>query len=188
MKYPLILYILSILIAGAALIPGSPFGPETLYWGLLAATAAFVLLVRGAFREDTGNTLPVVIVDGSNVMYWHNNTPDLASVKHVVQELRNKGMLPIIGFDANAGYLTQKRYLGPAHLARQLGVSKAQVFVAPRGTPADPLILKRAKSMKARVVTNDRFRDWEDTYPFLRARGFLVEGQIANGAVRLTLV
>ena len=86
---------------------------------------------------------------------------------------------------ANVGYKIGDRYLGPYPLSQMLGISVRQVFVAPKGTPADPLILDDAKILAARVITNDRFRDWTDSYPQIKETGFLVHGQMRDDVVEL---
>lgn len=194
MRMPLFLFAMSCALGMVACVPGSPLGVGTFHAAILAATAAFVLVLWASFQDE-----PVarkgkgkagkcqVVVDGSNVMYWVGGKPNLDTVKTVVRDLKQQGLAPVVWFDANAGYLTKDRYLGPAPLARHIGLPAKHVFVAPRGTPADPLILRSARSLKARVVTNDRFRDWADMHPYLNAPGFLVRGQVARGEVQLVL-
>lgn len=145
---------------------------------------ALIWVIAGVFapRRDW------ILVDGSNVLYWRNDTPDLATVRLVVRELLRRDLTPVVWFDANAGYLVAGRYFGPGALARQLGIPAAQVFVAPKGTPADPLILEGAQALSARVVTNDRYRDWADTFPALGLPEVLVRGQIRDGKAILTPV
>ncbi|MXQ09119.1 hypothetical protein GQ651_14825 [Alphaproteobacteria bacterium GH1-50] len=150
-------------------------------FGLSALT---VWALFRAFRRSKKNW---IVVDGSNVLYWHNETPDLHSVKQVVDILRGEGFEPLLWFDANAGYLIGDRYMGPAILAKKLEMPTASVFVAPKGTPADPLLLEHAVKLKARVVTNDRYRDWEETFPQIRMQGFLVRGYISAHDIGLEL-
>jgi hypothetical protein len=128
-----------------------------------------------------------IVVDGSNVMYWADETPSLDTVRKVVTALRAEGFQPVVWFDANAGYLTMGRYLGPDLLSGQIGVARRQVFVAEKGVPADPLILRGAERLGARVVTNDRYRDWVERFPQVQEPGFLVRGRIRDGAVLLRL-
>lgn len=196
MKTPLILFSLSLAVVVAVFIPGSPLDEFALYGGLLSLAAAFFLLLIAAVRDESSSHIrPVrpsrsarpVLVDGSNVMHWAGGKPDLETVKLVVQDLMRQGFAPTVWFDANAGYLTQGRYLGPRELARPIGLPHDCINLAPRGTPADPLILQRAQKLRARVVTNDQFRDWSETYPYLTTPGVLVPGQIARGLVSLTL-
>ena len=149
---------------------------------LLCAAAALFILLRG---KRAGQKW--IVVDGSNVMHWYRETPDIQSVRHVLGALKSEGFVPVVWFDANAGYLIADRYLGPGHLARILDLPRRQVLVAPKGTPADPLLLHGAKELGARVVTNDRFRDWVDEYPQIREKGFLVRGRMGEDDFELEL-
>jgi hypothetical protein len=87
--------------------------------------------------------------------------------------------------NANAGHLTLGRWAGPERLARKLGLPPAQVHVVGKGTQADPAIIAGAEALGARIVTNDRYRDWQEADDTLRLEGILVPGGVAGGAVRL---
>jgi len=199
MKTPLILFSISVAVVVAVLVPGSPLDEIALFGGLLSATAAFLLLLLAALREETSTTARLaragrrnrsgmpVLVDGSNVMYWAGGKPDLGTVKLVVKDLQRQGYAPTVWFDANAGYLMKGAYMGPKSLARPIGLGADQVCIAPRGTPADPLILKDAKTLRAPIVTNDRFRDWAEIHPYMSSPGVLRQGRIARGTVELAM-
>ncbi len=146
--------------------------------GALALFAAF-LFIRSRSRRNW------IVVDGSNVLYWDGSTPNFESVREIVDILKDEGYQPLVWFDANVGYLIRDRYLGPVPLARMLQLPSSHVFVAQKGTPADPLLLKGAHRLKTRVVTNDRFRDWEDSFPMIREEGFLVRGYIKGDRIGL---
>lgn len=122
-----------------------------------------------------------VIIDGSNVMFWAGVEPDLKIVRNLVKVLARKGLRPGVIFDANAGYRVSGIYMDDAVLARALRLPDDQVLVVPKGTPADQYILDAARGLHARVVTNDRYRDWEDRYPEVKAPRFLVQGGVRNG-------
>jgi hypothetical protein len=47
---------------------------------------------------------PYILVDGSNVMHWQDNTPKLAPLLAVVQRLQALGYAPGVVFDANVGW------------------------------------------------------------------------------------
>ena len=119
---------------------------------------------------------PALILDGSNVMHWRDATPSLETLSEVVWHLTAKGYRVGVVFDANAGYLLSGRYLHDGALAQHLRLPVSRVMVVPKGTPADPVILDTARDMGARVVSNDRFRDWADAYPEVTAPGFLIRG------------
>ena len=149
---------------------------------LLVMGFALVAVWARRKRASKGNW---IVVDGSNVLYWDRETPDLQSVRHVVGILKSEGFDPVVWFDANVGYLIGSRFMGAAVLADALGLPRRQVYVAPKGTPADPLLLEGAEALGARVVTNDRFRDWEDRFPRIREDGFLVRGFITSNEIGL---
>lgn len=151
---------------------------------LLGAALLGRRLLRWWSRRRAGQA-PWIAVDGSNVLYWQDDTPSLQTVRRVVDALKSRNLRPVVWFDANVGYLVGDRYLGPAPLARSLGLSARQVIVAPKGTPADPLVIEGARTLKARIVSNDRFRDWQEQFPEVRAASNFVRGDIENGALRL---
>lgn len=94
-------------------------------------------------------------------------------------------MTPGVIFDANAGYKINDRYLDDGAFASLLGLPDANVLVVPKGTPADRYILEAARSMGARIVTNDRFRDWEDSFPEVRQADLLIRGGFREGRLWL---
>jgi hypothetical protein len=67
-----------------------------------------------------------------------------------------------------------------------LGLEARQVLVVHKGTPADPFLLQTAREFGARIVTNDRYRDWAEAHPQVREPGFLIRGDVQAGRVRLT--
>ena len=182
MIVPVFLLAASLAAALASVIFWGPVASGPLLLSLLCAFAALLILLQA--RKTSRNW---IVVDGSNVMHWERDTPDIRSVFHVIVALKSEGYEPIVWFDANAGYLIGDRYLGPTPLARMIGLPERQVYIAPKGTPADPLLLKNAVALKARVVTNDRYRDWEERFPQIRERGFLVRGRMQRDDFELEL-
>ena len=130
---------------------------------------------------------PHVIVDGSNVLFWNGNTPSLDSVKAVLAHLTDQGFTPGVMFDASAGYRIGDHYQDDAELARRLRLPPDRVLVVPKGTVADQVILQAARDLKARVVTNDRYRDWAGEFPEVVTPGFLIRGEVTDGKVWLDL-
>ena len=125
------------------------------------------------------------MIDGSNVMHWQDNLPNLAPVKAVVAEVQRHGYVPGVVFDANAGWKLQGRYLHDGDFAQLLGLERRQVLVVAKGTQADPFLLQTARDLGARIVTNDRFRDWAETHPEVLDPSFLIRGRIQDGTLRL---
>lgn len=151
--------------------------------GLAGVFAALLLAPRKRRRASPRRW---VVIDGSNVMYWGNTGPDLAVLSTVIGDLQARGLTPAVWFDANVGYLIGNRYQGPVDMAQRLGLPHRQVFVAPKGTPADPLLLEGAKALNARIVSNDRYRDWIEDHPLAAEPGLLVGGRIGAEGVTFT--
>ena len=158
--------------------------------GAFALFLAFLLwrAVTKIFRAlRSGLSGKRAVLDGSNILYWRNSTPQIDTVRQVVRHLGKRGYRLEVFFDANAGYLISGRYLRNTELAKLLHLPPKQVTVAPKGMPADPLILARARDLKAPVVSNDRFRDWQADFPETRQPGTLVRGRYRSGSLFLTL-
>lgn len=180
MLVPLILFFLSAAAGLAAVVAVPDDRLMLIAVAVLLGGAGLGLLIR-RFARPLGK---VIIVDGSNVLHW-GGAPALATVAAVVADLTERGLRPVVWFDANAGYLVADRYLGPASFARRLSLPTHQVFVAPKGTPADPLILEDASAFEAQVVTNDRYRDWAATHPVAAERGRMIRGRVEGQGVEL---
>ena len=173
MSVPAILLIASVALGAFSSRSDAPEVRDLLYLGFLTGIAALVLLLRAALARRKAHQ-PWIVLDGSNVMHSGPIGPSLDAVRFVIDRVRAQGLEPVIWFDANVGYKIGDRYLGPAALARRLGCAKDRVHVAPKGTPADPLLLEHAVKLNARVVSNDRFRDWQVDFPDLGRDDFLV--------------
>jgi hypothetical protein len=182
-------------------MPDEPAGPGFLLASVITL-AALLIWMRAAFaarvpilrrrrrRRRAGQGYPPderrwVVIDGSNVMFWQDETPSLSTVSAVVGEVKKAGLTPLVWFDANAGYKVGDRYMNPRDLSRAIGVSRKQVRVAPKGSPADPLLLGDAARLGTGVVSNDRYRDWAEAFPSVTQPGVLVRGRITDGAAQL---
>jgi hypothetical protein len=152
---------------------------------LIAAVLIAVFLIlwkwrRGARAAETADE-SWILVDGSNVMHWQDRTPSLDPIKAVVAQLAAQGHVPGIVFDANAGWKLMGRYLHDGEFARLLGLESRQVLVVPKGTQADPFLLETAREFGARIVTNDRYRDWSERYPDVAKPERLIRGGMRDG-------
>lgn len=130
---------------------------------------------------------PPLVIDGSNVMHWRDNVADIAVVREVVVTLTSRGYAPGVAFDANAGYLISGRYMNERDLGAILGLPVSRILVVGKGTPADPVILSAARDLSARIVTNDRYRDWAAAHPEVATPGHLIRGGYRDGALWLDL-
>jgi Zc3h12a-like Ribonuclease NYN domain len=132
-----------------------------------------------------GPPKPAILIDGSNVMYWNDNKPSLAPLIAVIREADALGLAPNVVFDASAGWRLFGKYLHDRDFSRILGLRVDQVLVVPKGTQADPFLLETAQEFGARIVTNDRYRDWADRFPQVARPGALIRGGMRDGQLWL---
>ena len=150
---------------------------------VLALLMGGLILLRRVRTRASGRNW--VLLDGSNVMYWHDNIPRIETLREVTASLSDLGHAVAVVFDANAGYKLAGRYLDDHALATLLGLPEKRVFVVPAGTPADPYLLTTAARIGARIVSNDRFRDWADDHPILQDPGQLIRCGYRSGGLWL---
>lgn len=178
------LLLLLIVFIGLMLWSVFSFGPVItlpLLLGAFGVVLSVILLLRSKLRKRVN----WIVVDGSNVLYWENDEPALHSVRLVIEKLVLDGFEPVLWFDANVGYLVRGAYMSPAKLSKALRYPSRRISVAPKGTPADPLLLSEAERLKAPIVTNDRFRDWEERFPQVARQDIFLRGRIENKQVLL---
>lgn len=130
---------------------------------------------------------PQAVIDGSNVMHWGDNIPRFAPISQVVRLLETRGYQVGVMFDANAGYKLADRYMSDFEFGRHLGIGKDSVMVVPKGTQADPFLLRYASQAGAIVISNDRFRDRLADFPDFAQPGRLVRGGSHDREVWLDL-
>ena len=150
------------------------------------ALASLYLLLRALLHRKKA-AQQWVIIDGSNVMHWNEGAASLTPVREVVEQLKARGLTPGVVFDANAGYKIANRYLHHYAMGKLLGLPEDQVMVVPKGTQADPIVLAAARDHAARVVSNDRFRDWATAHPEVANPGHLIRGGYRDGTLWLDL-
>lgn len=188
MIVPLILFLASLAASCAALT--QPGLSDIILVSVPCAFASLLLLLR-ALRGGSGRGKSAakkwIVVDGSNVMYWRDNTPSIDTVVEVVQDLVESGHTPGVVFDANAGYLISDRFMNDLAFAKLLNLPRDRVMIAPKGTPADPLVLAAARDLGARVVSNDQFRDWKEDHPEIAEPRYLIKGGYSAGELWLNL-
>ena len=109
----------------------------------------------------------VVIIDGANVAYEERSAggkPKLSNLLKVRSELEERGFEAVILVDASLKYdIDDQSQL--ENLVRS-----QQVRQVPAGTDADYFIIQLAEQFDARVVTNDRYRDYVERYPWIADR------------------
>lgn len=184
MRFPVVLLLLSVLACvGSIVLPG--FSDLLLLAGPMTLASLVLLLI--AWRKRKLDARAYILLDGSNVMHWKDGTPQIETVREVVNHLISLGFAPGVVFDANAGYKLHGQYQHDGVLSRLLGIPADRVMVVPKGEPADPMILTVAADYNARVVTNDRFRDWAAQFPRVGEPGYLIPGGYRQGKLWLNL-
>lgn len=127
----------------------------------------------------------LIVVDGSNVMHWKDNTAQLATLLEVLRALEARGYTPGVVFDANAGYKISGSYRHDFAFGKLLGLPQDRVMVVNKGEPADPVVLAAAREHGVRVVSNDRFRDWAKDFPEVANPAHFLRGGYRDGVLWL---
>ena len=137
-------------------------------------------------RDESGGTAQrggdapgsLVLVDGSNVA--HSSEGDqalLGNITAVCGKLREEGYEPLVLVDAALRHQIDDR----AEYERL--VDKGVIRQAPAGTDADYFILAFARELDASIVSNDRFRDRQKSFPDAAKR--LIKYMVVKGEVVL---
>ena len=131
---------------------------------------------RNGRRSENGRPeREVLLVDGSNVCRnWPTSSGEtsLNVLLTLLLGLVDQGFDFECIFDANIPHVLRTRAESGAeatrrHLANELPDRMSRV---PGGTDADDPILQKADERDLRVVTNDRFREKRETYPWIERR------------------
>ena len=114
-----------------------------------------------------------ILVDGSNVLYWRGGQAQCEALTLVIGALNLRRFSPSVYFDHSIyGHLSSD------DLAALKALS--QFIVAPRGTPADALLLDACDQGQTQIVSCDKYQDWQSTHPRMR-RDWRVSGRIGKG-------
>lgn len=106
-----------------------------------------------------------VLVDGSNVAHSsEGEKARLRNIELVVEKLVGEGLEPIVVADA-----ALRHQIDQAEKYERL-IDDGEIRQAPAGTDADYFILAFARELDAFIVSNDRFRDRQDSFPDARER------------------
>jgi len=105
-------------------------------------------------------------VDGNNVAYHlsPDGKPKVSNLVHAQKSLVNGGYRPVFVISAALIHSIDQ----PNSL--QSLMNEINVVQAPRGTNDDLKIIKIAQERNADIVSNDRFLDWLERYPWVSDR------------------
>jgi hypothetical protein len=121
---------------------------------------------RNQQREHRTRSRRELVVDGNNVAYYlsYNGTPQARNIALADRSLRNAGYKPIAVVSAALKYKVEDPGVLDALVRRR------KVLEARSGTNDDAMILRLAKRKNADIVSNDRFLDWLNRYPWIPER------------------
>jgi hypothetical protein len=117
----------------------------------------------------------IALVDGSNVAHSVEGGARIENILLICEKLADDGLEPIVVVDAAL------RHQIDDEAEYEKLVTKGEIRQAPAGTDADYFILAFARELDANIVSNDRFRDHEKSFPDARdrmIRYMIVEGEV----------
>ena len=120
----------------------------------------------------------MVVIDGANVAYEERSAggkPKLSNLLKVRSELEERGQEAVIIVDASLKY-----DIDDADQLEKL-IRSQQVRQVPAGTDADYFIIQFAHELDADIVTNDRYKDYAEQYPWVQERRLpymIVKGEV----------
>jgi hypothetical protein len=131
---------------------------------------------KPAADERLDDDTKKVLVDASNVAHaTEGGEARLANIKLVQARLLEDGFDPLVVADAALRHqIDDKREY-------ESMIENGQVHQAPAGTDADYFILSFARELRARILSNDRFRD--RATEFAEERDRIIRFMIVDGEV-----
>lgn len=121
---------------------------------------------------------PVAVIDGSNVALeekTNNGKPKMENIAKMRRIIEKHGYRPIIITDANLKHEVDDK---PQY---EVFEGEGIIHQAPAGTQADYFVLMTAQVEDGIVISNDRYLDWQEEFPWVRARRIpfmIVDGNI----------
>jgi len=145
----------------------------------------------GSKPAKTGKVRPdiPVFIDGSNLIYW-SDAQKISPVplRELCDRLRKLNVGFLVHFDANikfllkeAGHLVDPTMQSTIDLEMMFGLDRNEIDVVPGGTQADAFILQRADISKGVVISNDRYRDYQDKFAWIKNPARVHRGGISGG-------
>lgn len=123
-----------------------------------------------------------ILLDGTNICFWgrNDNTASLVPLQTLVQALDAEGADWQACFDASTRHHLAKSGKGEEQLYEEWLRNRPERFAeAPAGSRADVFLLEAAQAEpRAVIISNDRYRDHEERYPFIRDKSRLAVGKV----------
>lgn len=140
-------------------------------WSFTSCSAVPVILERRKQLNEVASDLALpksVIVDGSNVVRFHGG----GSVKGLIRcilVLKEHDCHVLVLLDANIFYvLEQGDRQGKEMLEKLMKENPAEVKMVPAGARADDFILLCANGDGSHILSNDRYEQYVEHYPWLK--------------------
>jgi hypothetical protein len=157
------------------------------YKQLLAGSVALSTTQDRVLNKSVQNEYSrKIIVDGSNVAKYGVNVgakenARIRNIELVVDGLKGQGLVDIkVICDASLRWVIDDQKLF------EVMIDKNQVMQVPARTDADKWFFKYAREFKAKVVSNDTFKDWVERDDWVRENieSFRVTFMIIDGVVK----
>ncbi len=151
---------------------------------------------KQGFMRDLRLSDKTAVFDGNNIYHFGlKHKIGATPLWALVQSLRREGYRIVCFFDANIFFTLQENGdldgAGNHHsidtLKELFGLRPDEIYIVPSGHQADAFIIETLSHLPISfAVTNDRFRDYQDTYGFLAENRDWRKGvTIKAGEIRL---
>lgn len=144
-----------------------------------------VMIDQAVSKEQSSRT--EYLLDGSNILHWDEFRTGI-TLKHllaITEDLKRENQTFQVFFDATAPHILKKNSPKEANQYESLLKGDPEHFCqVPAGTRADDFLLLQADANKhALILTQDRFRDHMDKYPWLKTEKRVIPGMVMNHVI-----
>lgn len=127
------------------------------------------------------------LLDGTNMLYWdkYRNGVSLQHVLNVTEYLQNAGKKFVVYFDASTPHILRRRSPNDEGRYDDLLKNAPDNFrQVPAGTRADDILLIEAdQNPQAVILSQDRYRDYEEQYHWLADKKRVVPGMVFSDKI-----
>lgn len=138
---------------------------------------------KQSFTPTANNNGGKVVVDGSNVAHHakneNNKEPQMENIKLMIKALNSRKIPYVFYVRSNLKYQIDNRK------EFEKLISKGEISELPAGAEDDEYILKHAIATNSKIISNDKFRDYQEENPKLadKIRNSTVTFDIQDGVV-----